>query len=48
MSQSTGTWWVPALGQVAAPLGISGEGSLTWSDGGLRLTVQVEKPVAQR
>jgi hypothetical protein len=26
------------MGQVAAPLGISGEGSLTWSDGGLRLT----------
>jgi hypothetical protein len=26
------------MGQVAAPLGLSGAGSLTWSDGGLRLT----------
>jgi hypothetical protein len=25
------------MGQVATPLGLSGEGSLTWSDGGLRL-----------
>lgn len=25
------------MGQMATPLGISGEGSLTWSDGGLRL-----------